>query len=121
MEFPLDSILNSTTCIQLYLRSSGISILIYECFSLSLHSIYIGKEGSLLTYIYRSLISVWISWYFMSGDNASIHELVDVIVAAQIAKNSEKETDDIAIVYTKNEVFIFDTFEKIFKQLLCFG
>ncbi|KAF7837660.1 putative inactive DNA (cytosine-5)-methyltransferase DRM3 isoform X2 [Senna tora] len=54
------------------------------------------------------------------GDNASIHELVDVIVAAQIAKNVEKETDDIAIVYTKKEVNnekLFGTMEKTLQLL----
>lgn len=51
-------------------------------------------------------------YYVMSGDNASIDELVEVIVAAQITKNIEKEKDDISIICTK--VLIFDSFEEIF-------
>ncbi|XP_054805685.1 probable inactive DNA (cytosine-5)-methyltransferase DRM3 isoform X1 [Prosopis cineraria] len=54
------------------------------------------------------------------GDNAPIHKLVDVIVAAQIAKNIEKEKDDVAIIYTKNEVNnekLFGTMEKTLKLL----
>ncbi|XP_028760065.1 probable inactive DNA (cytosine-5)-methyltransferase DRM3 isoform X2 [Neltuma alba] len=54
------------------------------------------------------------------GDNASIHGLVDVIVAAQIAKNVEKEKDDVAIIYTKNEVNnekLFGTMEKTLQLL----
>ncbi|KAK4265967.1 hypothetical protein QN277_026948 [Acacia crassicarpa] len=54
------------------------------------------------------------------GDNAPIHELVDVIVAAQITKNAEKGKDDISIIFTKNEVNnekLFGTMEKTLQLL----
>lgn len=42
-----------------------------------------------------------------SGEDAPINELVDFIIAAQIAENIEKETDDMPHEDEgKNEVFI---------------
>ena len=44
---------------------------------------------------------------FMSGNDAPVHELVDFIVAAQIAEKIEKETEDTVCEMVKNEVLIF--------------
>lgn len=52
---------------------------------------------------------------FISGDEASIPELVDFIFAAQIAKKMKRETDDDVICYdSRNEVYISDPINMIF-------
>lgn len=58
---------------------------------------------------------------FISGNGASIPELVDFIFAAQIAKKMKKEiddSDDITCYDGGNEVLIFDPINMIFHEII---
>lgn len=58
---------------------------------------------------------------FISGDKASVPELVDFIFAAQIAKKMKREiqTDDDFTCYERGtEVYILDSINEIFPEIV---